>query len=38
MDILEAKLKAGVRLAKYVRNFGERPNDLETVAKCASSL
>ncbi|EJD43347.1 G-alpha-domain-containing protein [Auricularia subglabra TFB-10046 SS5] len=33
MDILEAKLKAGVRLAKYVRNFGERPNEIETAAK-----
>ncbi|KAH7105091.1 G-alpha-domain-containing protein [Auriculariales sp. MPI-PUGE-AT-0066] len=33
MDILEAKLKAGVRLSKYVRNFGDRPNDVETAAK-----
>ena len=33
-DILEAKLKAGVRLAKYVRSFGDRPNDLDTASKC----
>lgn len=33
MDILEAKLKSGVRLAKYVRNFGERPNEIDTAAK-----
>lgn len=33
-DILSAKLAAGVRLAKYVRSFGERPNDAETAEKC----
>ncbi|KAH9948006.1 G-alpha-domain-containing protein [Amylocystis lapponica] len=32
-DILEAKLTAGVRLAKYVRSFGERSNDAETAQK-----
>jgi len=32
-DILEAKLKAGVRLAKYVRSYGDRVNDLDTVSK-----
>ncbi|KAJ3748026.1 guanine nucleotide-binding protein alpha-4 subunit [Lentinula detonsa] len=32
-DILEAKLKAGVRLAKYVKSFGDRANNLETVSK-----
>lgn len=33
-DILEAKLTAGVRLAKYVRSYGDRPNDIETASKC----
>jgi len=31
-DILEAKLKAGVRLAKYVRSYGDRSNDLDTAS------
>ena len=33
-DILESKLKSGVRLQKYVRSFGERPNDPEVAQKC----
>lgn len=37
-DILAAKLSSGVRLAKYVKSFGERPNDAETVEKCESVL
>ncbi|KIM78223.1 hypothetical protein PILCRDRAFT_75828 [Piloderma croceum F 1598] len=32
-DILDAKLKAGIRLAKYVRTFGDRPNDLDSASK-----
>ncbi|KII91302.1 hypothetical protein PLICRDRAFT_173177 [Plicaturopsis crispa FD-325 SS-3] len=32
-DILEAKLTAGVRLAKYVRSYGDRENDIETASK-----
>ncbi|EED84888.1 candidate G-protein alpha subunit [Postia placenta Mad-698-R] len=32
-DILAAKLASGVRLAKYVRSFGERANDSETAEK-----
>lgn len=32
-DILEAKLNAGIRLAKYVRSYGDRANDLETACK-----
>ncbi|TFK49298.1 G-alpha-domain-containing protein [Heliocybe sulcata] len=32
-DILDQKLKSGVRLSKYVRSFGDRPNDLETASK-----
>lgn len=37
-DILEAKLKAGVRLAKYVRSYGVRPNDLDTASNCKLCL
>ena len=33
-DLLEAKLKSGIRLAKYVRSFGDRSNDLDTATKC----
>ena len=33
-DILDKKLKSGVRLAKYVRSFQDRSNDSETVQKC----
>ncbi|KAI6001591.1 G-alpha-domain-containing protein [Pisolithus orientalis] len=32
-DILEAKLKSGIRLAKYVRSYGDRGNDVETACK-----
>ncbi|KAJ8508763.1 hypothetical protein ONZ45_g9004 [Pleurotus djamor] len=32
-DILETKLNAGIRLAKYVRSYGDRVNDLDTVSK-----
>lgn len=37
-DILESKLKSGVRLSKYVRSFGERANDPEVAQKCESSI
>ncbi|KAF7796169.1 hypothetical protein EIP86_007343 [Pleurotus ostreatoroseus] len=37
-DILDAKLRAGIRLAKYLRSFGDRPNDLEHAQKCESLL
>lgn len=33
-DLLERKLDAGVRLAKYVKSYGDRSNDLETASKC----
>lgn len=33
-DILEVKLNSGVRLAKYVRSYGDRENDVETASKC----
>lgn len=32
-DILASKLQSGIRLAKYVRSFGERANDSETAEK-----
>jgi len=32
-DLLEAKLESGIRLAKYVRSFGDRSNDLDTATK-----
>jgi len=32
-DLLDAKLKSGIRLAKYVRSFGDRSNNLDTVTK-----
>ncbi|KAI0341384.1 G-alpha-domain-containing protein [Trametopsis cervina] len=32
-DILDQKLRAGVRLARYLRSFGDRPNDLENAQK-----
>jgi hypothetical protein len=35
-DILERKLNAGVRLAKYVRSYGDRPNNLDDASKCRS--
>ena len=33
-DILDAKLRSGIRLSKYLRSFGDRPNDLENAIKC----
>ena len=33
-DILDAKLSSGIRLSKYVRSYGDRPNDMETASKC----
>ncbi|KAL0958015.1 hypothetical protein HGRIS_000188 [Hohenbuehelia grisea] len=32
-DLLEAKLNSGIRLAKYVRSYGDRDNDVDTVSK-----
>jgi hypothetical protein len=34
-DLLERKLALGVPLARYVKSYGERPNDIETASKCA---
>ncbi|KAF8632165.1 hypothetical protein AX17_004906 [Amanita inopinata Kibby_2008] len=36
-DILEAKLTAGTRIAKYVRSYGDRENDFDTVSKYLKS-
>jgi guanine nucleotide-binding protein alpha-1 subunit len=33
-DILEAKLNAGVSLARYIRSYGDRENNFESVSKC----
>ena len=33
-DILDQKLKSGTRLSKYLRSFGDRPNDLDSAQKC----
>ncbi|KAF8716084.1 hypothetical protein AX14_012437 [Amanita brunnescens Koide BX004] len=32
-DIFQAKLDAGIRLAKYVRSYGDRPNEFEAASK-----
>ena len=37
-DILEAKLNAGVSLAKYIRSYGDRDNDMESVSKCGYQI
>lgn len=33
-DILDSKLRSGIRLAKYLRSFGDRQNDLDSAQKC----
>ncbi|KAF5383149.1 hypothetical protein D9615_005013 [Tricholomella constricta] len=32
-DILDAKLKSGIRLSKYVKSYSDRENDLDSVSK-----
>ncbi|KAH8799253.1 G-alpha-domain-containing protein [Flagelloscypha sp. PMI_526] len=32
-DILEMKLNSGVHLVKYLKSYGDRPNDLDNVSK-----
>ncbi|GLB39143.1 putative G protein alpha subunit [Lyophyllum shimeji] len=32
-DILDAKLKSGIKLARYVKSYGDRENDLDSVSK-----
>jgi guanine nucleotide-binding protein subunit alpha len=36
-DLLREKLQAGVRLKNYLVTYGDRPNDYESVSKCAPS-
>lgn len=33
-DLLDQKLKSGTRVRDYVRSFGDRSNDVDTVSKC----
>jgi hypothetical protein len=33
-DVLEKKLKAGIKVNKYIPSFADRPNETETVVKC----
>lgn len=35
-DILQRKLESGIRLARYVKSYDDRSNDIETASKCAS--
>ena len=37
-DLLEQKLRAGVKVRTYVPSFGDRSNDVDTVKKCERSL
>ncbi|KAG7097830.1 hypothetical protein E1B28_005148 [Marasmius oreades] len=32
-DILEHKLKSGIKVSKYIRTYGDRPNDVDNVSK-----
>jgi hypothetical protein len=34
-DLLREKLEAGVQLKNHLITYGDRPNDYESVAKCA---
>jgi hypothetical protein len=33
-DLLHRKLKQGISLKKYVKSYGERPNDVTSAVKC----
>ena len=33
-DLLDQKLRRGVKVKDHVRSYGDRPNDVETVSKC----
>lgn len=37
-DVLDEKLKAGVRVNRYMTSYGARPNDVATFSSCTSSL
>lgn len=34
LDILDAKLKSGIHLARYITSYSDRPNDKKHVAIC----
>lgn len=34
-DLLQRKLAAGARIGSYMISYGDRPNDYESVSKCA---
>lgn len=34
IDLLEKKLRAGVKFKQYVTSYGDRPNDLDSVTLC----
>jgi guanine nucleotide-binding protein alpha-1 subunit len=38
VDLLEAKLKAGIRFRDYVVSYGDLPNDVKHVGQCQCSL
>ena len=38
MDILDANLRAGISVKKYVPSYGNAPNDIEHVTKCMKVL
>ena len=38
MDILNANLRAGISVQKYVPSYGNAPNDIEHVTKCMKVL
>ena len=35
-DLLRRKLKRGIKVKKYIPNFGDQPNEVMTVVKCKS--
>lgn len=36
-DLLHRKLKRGILLNKYLKSYGERPNDVTSAVKCKAS-
>lgn len=36
-DLLQRKLATGARVSQYMVSYGDRPNDYESVSKCASA-
>lgn len=35
VDILKTKLDSGIDVSKFVKSYGKRPNEFETVSRCA---